>query len=250
LDDLIESKNIEPFLYLIPEFMKLWLIVCLALLRQSMAHSWIACSDYRPADRGLFAATNRNFDPSICKSYARGFAYYNQWGVTGFGEDKGYNRQASGSDPACHFGIDSTLAYSSQYPMASYTAGQRVRLVWPSKNHDSDVCTNAHIPDVSLKVYMMCGADRERYASSGYNPSVSDFTQSKYLLADFKQLAVPDYAAGTPSAWSQGFQNCPFFCDNMDKAVCFQEFVLPSNMSPGTCTFLWYWQYVSSLRFF
>ena len=214
-------------------------VLVLLVAHQVAGHSWLVCSDYQPADRSLRAAAIRNFDSGVCKSYSRG--YTNQAGTI-FGEDRGFDRQASGNTPSCNVGF-SARAYSDRHPMASYRPGQRVRLVWPSKNHDAESCTNPFIPDTSMKIFMICGADRERYASSGYNPPISEFAQDRYLVADLKKLTVPDYAASNPSEWDPGFQNCPFFCDNTDKAVCFQEINVPSSAS-GTCTFLWYWMYV------
>jgi len=38
-----------------------------------------------------------------------------------------------------------------------------------------------------------------------------------------------------------GFQNCPKFCENTDKATCFGDFEVPIVDSSGYYTFVWYW---------
>lgn len=38
-----------------------------------------------------------------------------------------------------------------------------------------------------------------------------------------------------------GFQNCPKFCENTDKATCFGDFEVPIVDTSGYYTFVWYW---------
>merc|ERR1711933_213368 len=38
-----------------------------------------------------------------------------------------------------------------------------------------------------------------------------------------------------------GFQNCPKFCENTDRATCFGDFVVPTVDTEGYYTFVWYW---------
>jgi len=107
--------------------------------------------------------------------------------------------------------------------MATYTPGETVRVLWPAKNHQADTCTNPYIPDTTMKLYVTCGSES--------NPTVSTFTQSSNLVIDWKNEGN-----------KKGFQNCPFFCDSPDKAICYQDFTVPSNLPSGSvCSFLWYW---------
>merc|ERR1712038_489370 len=43
----------------------------------------------------------------------------------------------------------------------------------------------------------------------------------------------------------QGFQNCPRFCENTDKALRTGTFSIPEGTTPGTYTFQWYWAFNS-----
>merc|ERR1712013_824813 len=44
-----------------------------------------------------------------------------------------------------------------------------------------------------------------------------------------------------PGSDGCGFQNCPKFCENTDKATCFGDFVVPTVDTSGYYTFVWYW---------
>merc|ERR1719356_1321510 len=53
---------------------------------------------------------------------------------------------------------------------------------------------------------------------------------------------VKDWQEGcTPGADGCGFQNCPKFCENTDRATCFGDFVVPTVDTEGYYTFVWYW---------
>merc|ERR1712152_51049 len=55
-------------------------------------------------------------------------------------------------------------------------------------------------------------------------------------------MGVKDWHEGcTPGSDGCGFQNCPKFCDNTDKATCFGDFVVPDVDTAGYYTFVWYW---------
>jgi hypothetical protein len=190
------------------------LLLALSVLTAlASAHSWVHCTDYE----GPAFKSNADYNDGNCKGFPRD---YTSNGV--FGGDTGFNYQSSGASPVCKTSFNSK-SYS-KFPMAQYQPGQKVKVVWPAKNHDKGTCTNPFIPDTEMKLYMDCSL------SGGRNPSTDAFTTSNKLVIDWK-------ANG-----GSGFQNCPFFCDNPDKAVCFQEFTVPSNIPSGTvCTFLWYW---------
>jgi len=125
-------------------------------------------------------------------------------------------------------GAAPSYGYTSQFPMAQYAPGQQVCLSWPSKNHVAATCTNPYIPDTANSIYR-----------SGPNPSTSP-SQSEFknhvVVAELNgkhQNGVIDF---------KGFQNCPRFCDNMDKSTCTGCFTVPSDLQAGAVyTFQWYW---------
>jgi hypothetical protein len=100
-----------------------------------------------------------------------------------------------------------------------YTAGKTYRLLWPAKNHKADTCTNQFIPDTQLKVFFYPGTA---------DPTLSTWTKAQYLVKDFKTGA--------------GFQNCPDFCTDTDKAPCFGDMTIPS-LPDGTYKGLWFWEF-------
>ena len=187
------------------------MILILLLFQYARSHSWIICSDYR-AD-----ITSNVYDASKCSGIARGWDEFNQ---DVFGADRGFNyRITDENQPACIRDYRQDM-YNSKFPMAQYNTGQSVRLIWPSKNHVAATCTNPYIPDTSLKLYV----------GEGYkNPTLKQVQQLQ-LVKDFKNEGN-----------KKGFQNCPYFCDNMDKAICFQDFTVPHLHGP--VTFYWVWEF-------
>jgi len=193
------------------------LLVILSAVCAINAHSWVACADYG-------TETGEYYDNTLCRAFPR------SWGnvAANFGVDMGYNYQATETkacrDPRTN---PASAAYSAQYPMAKFAAGQRVCLAWPSKNHVAAPCTNPFIPDTDLKIFI-----------SGLNPTVdptiSEFEQ--HLVAD-----LTDHVNGVIDF--KGFQHCPKFCENMDKSFCSRCFNMPTNLAPGQYTMLWYWTF-------
>jgi len=182
------------------------------------AHSWIACADYN-GDLG-------NYDGSKCKGYARGFGANIQYAGPTFGTDAGYNYQATESKP-CYTPLTNPVSagYTSTYGPATYKAGQKVTLAWPSKNHVAATCTNQWIPDTALNIFI-----------SAKNPT-ADLT-----LSGFKKNLVANLTGHVDGQIDfKGFQNCPNFCANMDKALCTGAFTVPASTAPGNYTFMWYW---------
>merc|ERR1719373_1154845 len=121
----------------------------------------------------------------------------------------GYNKQPS---TTCHMGASPPLA---AYPMARYKQGQEVVLAWPSKNHVAATCTNAFIPDTSLELFIapFTSTDTIENAWTQVPASFSDDPHTNGDM-DFK-----------------GFQNCPDFCNNMDKSLCTGTFLVPEDMT-------------------
>jgi histidinol-phosphate/aromatic aminotransferase/cobyric acid decarboxylase-like protein len=133
-----------------------------------------------------------------------------------FGVDTGYNYQISGGK-VCRDSMTSppSAAYTDRYPMATYSAGERICLAWPSKNHVAASCTNPYIPDTELVV-----------ALSPVNPT-SDPTEEVFMSRVIANLT--EHQNGVIDF--KGFQHCPAFCENMDKSFCSQCFNLPSNLA-------------------
>merc|ERR1719373_236143 len=137
---------------------------------------------------------------------------------SGFGVDIGFDEQPSTS---CHIGnANNPVAY----PMARYRQGQEIVLAWPSKNHVAASCTNPSIPDTSLELFVA------PLAEDGHP---DDFVQVKASFSDDPhENGKIDF---------KGFQNCPAFCENMDKSLCTGSFWVPADLSDGVYTFQWKW---------
>jgi hypothetical protein len=215
--------KIVPFLHIHFHFLrnKMEKIACvLALLIATMvsmssAHSWVGCTSYAEEN-------GRYWDASKCSGYPRNYlAYTNPL----FGGDAGYNYQGEGCGQARGSKQFSEM-YSAQYPMAKYSPGQRVCLAWPAKNHVAETCTNQYIPDGGIHVFY-----------SGPNPT-SDPTQAQLNQNEILPFGNGKHVDGQIDF--KGFQNCPAFCENMDKSLCTGCFTLP-NLAPGIYTFQWYW---------
>lgn len=172
------------------------------------AHSWIACADY-------VGGFEQEYAQASCLGFARGYADYN---TDIFGLDRGYNHRVQLGEKVCkteYTGVD-----------VRYKPYSDIVLVWPSKNHVASTCTNAWIPDTQLKLYGSCNPN-----DVGSNPTLATVLSSYNLIWDFKTQGS-----------KKGFQNCPHFCKNPDKASCFGVFqVLPSMQ--GKCHFVWFWEF-------
>jgi len=181
----------------------------LGLVSVANGHSWIHCTDYR-GDVGTY-------EQAQCFGHPRpkGGNFPDQ---QAFGQDRGHDTQ----NGVCQ----STATNNAQFPTATYQRGQTVTLAWPSKNHVAAECTNPFIPDTSTKLFFTTDA-------AGTNPNPATFTQMPASFSDDPHVnGVIDF---------KGFQNCPNFCDNMDKSLCTGTFNVPANMADGTYTFQWSW---------
>jgi len=191
--------------------------VCLSLLELASAHSWAQCTDYTEEN-------GRTWSASDCRGWPRAYASVFQNGAQGFGADMGYNYQPGASGAACRSPPTST-DYTAAFPMATYNPGQRVCLAWPPKNHVAAKCENPNIGDSGTRIYR-----------SGLNPTADP------TLDQFHQNLVYDFGANTGTN-GLGFQNCPEFCGNNDKALCTGCFDIPTTIATGKYTFLWEWAF-------
>jgi len=192
------------------------LLVSLALTATVQAHSWLDCTNYQ-----MFQGERvTKFDAAKCLGYAR-------CGTTqakaGFGMDTGFNHH----DKTCQCARNADNAYSTQAPMAQYRPGQRVCLAYPAKNHVAETCTNAYIPDNGVRILRSAGPVNMRDGTDSFSREYNHLN-GKHTNGQI------DY---------KGFQNCPDFCSNMDKAVCTMCFDLEADIAPGTYSFQWQWQF-------
>ena len=99
--------------------------------------------------------------------------------------------------------------------MAEYSKGQQVCLAWPARNRVRATCNNPNLPEDNLKVYM---------SQSSLQKDVSSFS-SLILLKDFGSNTKPDQFVG--------FQNCPKYCEDSDRALCTGCFRIPFDVISG-----------------
>lgn len=187
----------------------MYLVLLTWLVIRIRGHSWLECTKY------VGKISGNDYDRVLCQGYARDFS---NWDGGSFGADRGYNYPAQLSGNACK---TNGYVYTAKYPKASYTEGESVQLLWPAKNHVVGSCTNPYIPHRRLELYRICGQNTDAL-------SVQEFIASGVLVQDFEKDG-------------DGFQNCPKFCDNPDKAVCTGRFTVPSGL--GECTYMWFWEF-------
>lgn len=180
------------------------------------AHSWLECTDYR-IDQNSEAG--KIWDPSKCMGRARCTGSLSEPGYT-FGQDKGFDEHSSSCQCARGSADDNA-------PKATYTPGQRVCLAYPPKNHVAAPCTNEYIPDAGVRITRSkVGAttdDDDKAATKSYVQGNGEHVSGSF---DYK-----------------GFQHCPNFCENPDKALCTMCFDLESDLAPGEYSFKWIWDF-------
>lgn len=207
--------------------MKLVLGLCL-LSGVGLSHSWLECADYRGP-----TTTFKHGDYKVenCKGFPRPLDGGNRGvGRQEFGQDIGMDKQTTRSDAAaqCHTGR--VANYGTEFPKATYKAGATYTLAWPAKNHAAAACTSPFIPDTALKVF-----------ASGVNPT-EDPVHSEFQKNQIK-ASFSDDPHVNGQIDMKGFQKCPDFCANTDRAFCYGTITLPEDMQAGEYTFQWYWEF-------
>lgn len=189
------------------------------------AHSWVECTHYTgPLDV---------YDPSQCHGLPRPLSDGRSVGTL-FGGDIGMDHRPSTSGNQCQGNV--AFGLNSNYPLGvvSYEVGKTYTLAWPPKNHVAASCTNRHIPDTALDLFI-----------APYN-GVSDPNQFTNAL----QASFSDERHELNKIDFKGFQNCPSFCDSSkggtDKSLCTGTFTIPSNLASGTYTLQWHWAFNSA----
>ncbi|OQR88725.1 hypothetical protein ACHHYP_06668, partial [Achlya hypogyna] len=174
------------------------------------AHSWLECTDYDTATAG-----SATWDKKQCNGFAR--CGDRQMGA-GFGVDTGFNAEKKTCQ--CAYGSDA----GKNIPTATYTPGQRVCLAYPPKNHVADTCTGPYIPDNGVTI-----------TRTAVGATTDDFSGKSYAhLNGVHVNGVVDH---------KGFQNCPSFCSDKDKALCTMCFDLEADIAPGKYSFMWQWEF-------
>ena len=187
----------------------------------SLSHSWISCTNYQ-LESNINKITPIEYNNNQCLGYPRNYNLQFESDLNrGFGYDTGYNYK----------GQDCKYNYNSQYyntiKMSKYNPGQQVCLTYPSKNHVASECTNNYVPDNGIKIYRSINKNSDNELSN-------DFTKEYNHLNGIHQNGMIDY---------KGFQNCPGFCNNTDKTVCYVCFNLENNIEPGIYAFKWIWEF-------
>lgn len=203
--------------------MQTLLLVLVNIFALTSAHSWVACTDYR-----IQSSDQVNvFAESQCKGYGRSWSQCCE--NTPFGLDRGYNYQP-GAGKLCRNPLNPADGYNAAYstisPMAKYAPGQQVCLAWAPKNHVAASCNNPFIPDNGMEVYM-----------SGPNPTADAVNVNQ-------MRKVADWGKNPSADALKGFQYCPQFCSNPDKATCTGCFYLPQDVVVGAVySFVWTWEF-------
>jgi hypothetical protein len=198
------------------------LFISFTFIIQASAHSWVECVDYTgPTDV---------YDKSKCRALPRVLSDGRGPGVGSgiFGLDIGMDHRPANKGSQCQGSVNRGLQANYPKGVASYEVGKTYTLAWPPKNHVAASCTNQHIPDhgVNLFVAPHTGVSDPSVFTQTVSASFSDQRHKEHDI-DFL-----------------GFQNCPKFCDDADKSLCTGTFTVP-NLPDGTYTFQWNWAFNS-----
>jgi len=186
------------------------------------SHSWLHCTNY--------VGDLETFEPDNCLGNPRPLASGSNVNDASFGQDIGMNYQPGAN--RCQGTVSNGLAANYPNGIQTYETGKTYTLAWPPKNHVAAECTNPFIPDALMKLYMAphngaTDPDQDTFREMQVPASFSDDPHVSGVI-DFK-----------------GFQNCPRFCENTDKALCTGTFTIPEGTPEGTYTFQWYWGFNS-----
>ena len=174
------------------------------------SHSWLSCTNYQITDN------SSNYDINKCSGFPRDYnQQYNSDITRGFGYDTGYEYRS--------LSCKSTKNDNYNLKIATYSPGQRVCLAYPAKNHVAEYCNNnPFIPDNGLRIIRSS------------KPNVDLFDREYKHENGNHIFGTVDY---------KGFQNCPKFCDNNDKALCYVCFILETDINDGIYSFKWSWEF-------
>lgn len=194
------------------------LLSLIFLSTQVLGHSWLECTKYE--------GNLEDFEADKCLGRPRPLAGNRNVGGT-FGADIGMDFRPQAGGARCQGDVSTGTPTK-----VTYEAGKTYTLAWAPKNHVAAECTNAFIPDNFLRVYM-----------HPYN-GATDPTQDQFKANQVKASFSDDPHVSGQIDY-KGFQNCPKFCENTDKALCTGTITIPETATPGTYTFQWYWAFNS-----
>ncbi len=180
----------------------------IATLSYVKAGSWLECTNYDPPSYEL--AAMGDYDRARCRGYPREFS--TQY-VSGFGVDTSYEIEGA----SCRTPYN-PADYTPITPMSSYTAGETIYMVHPSKMNVADVCTTSLMKSGPVKLYI----------SSNVSTDTFDIELS---------VIGGDHVDGTMD--HLGYQRCHEFCGNPDRATCLTGWELPRTLSAGVHSFRW-----------
>jgi hypothetical protein len=186
------------------------------------AHSWAECTDYKinnDTDKYYF-----NKDNCLARPRCAWNAVLDE-DKSGFGADSAM--QFVRDVNSCQCEKNNLKNYTIEAPMAKYVSGQEVCIAYPAKNHVAEECQvsphfNKFLPDGGLTIKM----------TSLPNSEIYDMEMPNKNGVHVKNTI--DY---------NGFQNCPKFCENPDRALCTVCFNLHDNTTEGIYSFKWVWEF-------
>ena len=226
-------------------------LVFIFVARTTLAHSWIACSDYR--------GDVNYFEQSRCYGYPRGYRPV-------IDRELGYQIAYPDSRAFSGGGCDIPKAepwnrgYTSDFPHAVYEPGETYCVVWPMKNH-------GWLPETGCEGFQQSKSDAgidgtiHLYISSA-NPA-RDPTQQEFEARNLNELlglaSRCDPGLQNSNAKSaecqlglertenyardcKGFQRSPKFCESSGEAMGHGCFTVPSDLEPGHYVGQWYWR--------
>merc|ERR1719242_557495 len=195
------------------------MLFLLTIFTVCYSHSWPHCVDYR--------GNLEDFEPDQCLGNPRPLPGNRNVNDNSFGQDIGMDFRPQNGGARCQGDA------ASATPVVTYEAGRTYTLAWPPKNHVAADCTNPFIPDNFLRLYMA--------PYTGTDPDQDTFKQNQ-VPASFSN---DPHVSGTIDM--KGFQNCPKFCENTDKALCTGTITIPADANLGDYTLQWYWAFNSEI---
>jgi len=187
------------------------LLVLFLVVENVKSHSWASC----------VKCTGAGSCVGNCQGYARN--WFTQ-PSNPFSQDQGWDRRPGQDVPGGLF-CDNTKqrahanpadGYTAQYPMATYSPGEQVKIQWPAKNH-ADVGTQR-----GVQLFFGRGP--------GLGDDFSHITSKASWLQQYPGLTTT-------------FSNCNPPGPGVDGAECLGTFTVPSDLQEGIYSVIWWWEF-------
>mmetsp|Transcript_100293 Transcript_100293/g.189175 ORF Transcript_100293/g.189175 Transcript_100293/m.189175 type:complete len:356 (+) Transcript_100293:72-1139(+) len=186
-------------------------VLILSVIHLGASHSWLTCLD---------CASDNGKDCTNCRGYPRN---WHKNPSVPFGQDVRRDMRPRSPPPGglkClpDEAINNPVSggYSPSAPMAKLTAGQKITLTWPAKNH------------------AMVGIQRGVQLFISKTPNGGD---------DFSHITSQAAWVSKYPELQKTFSNCNPNRRGVDRAFCKGEFTLPTDLKPGVYTFMWWWEF-------